>query len=178
MKRRETFWPNQSHLAKGNLHRSMFFNDFINNFILRCYNPIEVGVLGFIMATASFQLLLLMLFLFANYWDNKPKSNKISPKEINSKFIWICLNETSNRKFYFLNDKRRQIFNHRSKKEKDSVDCQQKEDCLVCHERVVTKILAESPKYASMFLTHFLNPSIILLQFGMNKMMHFESMNL
>jgi len=64
-------------------------NDVINNSILRCYNPIEVGVLGFIMATASFQLLLLMLFLFANYWDNKPKMNKITPKEINSKLTKI-----------------------------------------------------------------------------------------
>ena len=35
------------------------------------------------MATASFQLLLLMLFLFANYWDNKPKLNKITPKAPN-----------------------------------------------------------------------------------------------
>ena len=63
--------------------------DVISNSILRCYNPIEVGVLGFIMATASFQLLLLMLFLFANYWDNKPKMNKITPKEIISKLTKI-----------------------------------------------------------------------------------------
>ena len=74
-----------------------------------------------------------------------------------------------------MNDKRHQIFNHRSKKEKDLVDCRQKEDYLVCHERVVTKILAE---YISQFFwSQNFDHSIILLQFALNKMMPFESMN-
>ena len=46
----------------------------------RCYNPVEVGVLGFIISTASFQMLLLLLFLFANFWNSTTQKNKVNPK--------------------------------------------------------------------------------------------------
>ena len=46
----------------------------------RCYNPVEVGVLAFIISTASFQMLLLLLFLFANFWNATTTKNKVKPK--------------------------------------------------------------------------------------------------
>ena len=60
-------------------------------------------------------------------------------------------------------------------KEKGSVGCRQKEDYLVCHEKVVTKIPVEN--ISNFYGPKILNPSIILLQFVLNKMIHFELMN-
>jgi hypothetical protein len=48
--------------------------------MFRCYNPIEIGVLGFIISTACFQMILLFLFLFSNFWEYREAMKKIEPQ--------------------------------------------------------------------------------------------------